>query len=52
VRLDPKNGEAFFLRGRAYESSGKSEQAEKDFAMADQLGHELNPASGTIESPE
>jgi tetratricopeptide (TPR) repeat protein len=52
LRLSPQDGAAFFLRGQAYESSGMLEEAEKDFAVARQLGYEQDPAPVARDSPE
>ena len=35
--IDPRNSEAFYLRGRLYEVAGKSERAELDFKQASKL---------------
>lgn len=38
IRLNPNNGEAFLVRGRALEAMGKSSRAEGSFAEARRLG--------------
>ena len=39
IRLQPKNGLAYFLRGKAYGQNGENSKAEADFAKAKQLGY-------------
>ena len=40
IRLDPRVADAYYNRGLAYQSLGKSEDAERDFQKAKDLGYE------------
>jgi tetratricopeptide (TPR) repeat protein len=40
IRLDPKNGSAFYYRALTHERMGKRRNAEDDFANAKRLGYE------------
>ncbi len=39
IRLDPKDADAYFNRGRAYEKKGETERARADFDQAKILGY-------------
>ena len=39
-RLDPQLADAYYNRGNAYESLGQYEQADRDFAKAQELENE------------
>jgi tetratricopeptide (TPR) repeat protein len=39
IKLNPKNGEAYYVRGNAIKAKGNQAQADKDFAEAKRLGY-------------
>jgi Tfp pilus assembly protein PilF len=38
IRLDPKSGVAYYVRGRVYMKTGEQDKAKADFAQAKRLG--------------
>jgi tetratricopeptide (TPR) repeat protein len=44
IRLNPKDGRDYYMRGWAYKPQGKDSAAQADFEKAKQLGYDNSPA--------